>query len=134
MSWTIIVASSDSDQLDELLIGAHQIKRQLRPADDVVVVEATSVEEVESERQRSLHAQNQLLIVTASLPNSRSSPDLQGQAGLNLIKSVAREADRNELLDRGLILDHEYHGRHQRDASRSTSARDVWRTSRPFTM
>jgi hypothetical protein len=93
MSWTIIVASSDSDQLDELLIGAHEIKAQIRPPDDVAVIEATSVEEVMRERQRSLDARTQLLIVTASLPNSRSSPDLQGQAGVDLIKSFAREAD-----------------------------------------
>jgi hypothetical protein len=48
--------------------------------------------------------------------------------------AVARERDRDELLDRRLVLDHEDHGRHQLNASRSTSASGVWRTSVPFTM
>jgi hypothetical protein len=93
MSWTIIVASSQADQLDELVSGAEQIAAQISSPGATLVMDATSVEEVMRKRQRSPDGRMQLLIVAASLPNSQSSPDPQAQLGLDLIKSIAQEAE-----------------------------------------
>jgi hypothetical protein len=92
MSWTIIVASGQADQLDELMSGAQEIAAQISSPDGTSVVSATSVEEVRK-RRSSARGRNQLLIVVASLPERQSSPDPRATPGLELIKSVAREPE-----------------------------------------
>jgi hypothetical protein len=93
MSWTIIVASAQPDQLDELVSGAQEIAAQISsPGGISVVVSATSVEDVRK-RRRYAGCRKQLLIVAASLPEHQSSPDLQGAPGLELIKSIGRELE-----------------------------------------
>lgn len=89
MVWNIIVASSDSDQLDELLNGAQEIASGLVPRGAVRI--AMSVEEV-SQKRHPESSETELLIVAASLPQHRSSPDDQHEPGLNLIKLVDSEA------------------------------------------
>jgi hypothetical protein len=93
MSWTIIVASSQADQLDEFMSGAKEIAAQISSTGPILVMDATSVEEVMRKRRRSPHGGMQLLIVAASLPKSQSSPDPQAQLGLDLIKSLGQEAE-----------------------------------------
>jgi hypothetical protein len=90
MSWTIIVASSQADQLEELFSAAQEIARHTSPPG--IVREATSVEEVLQKRGRSSESEMQLLIAAASLPNRQSSPDPRSEPGLDLIKALGREA------------------------------------------
>jgi hypothetical protein len=91
MAWTIIVASSEADQLDELMRGAQEIANRINLG-GTVVMDATCIEEVVRKRQRRRDGGPQLLIVAASLPNVESSPNPQAQLGLGLIQSVAQEA------------------------------------------
>jgi hypothetical protein len=88
MTWNIIVASSEADQLDELLDGAQEIGLQLKPRVLTSVRIATSVEELQKKR----NAQTGLLIVAASLPQVRSSSDDEREPGLNFIRSLGSEA------------------------------------------
>jgi hypothetical protein len=84
---TIIVASSNADELDALMHGAHEIAAAIdgsRPR----VLAATSVEGVRKQRNAAIR-RDQLLIVTASLPSRDSITN--SQAGLELIESIARE-------------------------------------------
>jgi CHAT domain len=89
MPWTIIVASGEGDQLDELMNGAKKIAAELavRGTD---VVPAGSVEDVQIQRGSAARGK-QLLIVSASLPGGNSQD--QDAAGLELIRSIAREPD-----------------------------------------
>ena len=89
MVWNIIVASSDADQLDELLNGAQEIASSLVPRGVVRI--AMSVEEV-SQKRHPGSSETELLIVAASLPQRRSSSDDQNEPGLNLVKLVDSEA------------------------------------------
>src|SRR5215470_9763256 len=93
MSWTIIVASCQSDQLDELMNGAQAIVARLNSAGGTLVMDATSVDEVIRKRQRSGGGRAQLLIVAASLPRSQSIRDHHSRLGVGLIKAVANEAE-----------------------------------------
>ena len=88
MAWTIIVASSQGDQLDALTEGAEQIAEAISGA--ATVVRATSVEEVRKRRNTAMR-RDQLLIVEAGLPSREASTDPDILPGLELIKSVARE-------------------------------------------
>ena len=88
MAWNIIVASSDADQLQELLDGGREIAAGLSPRGRVQM--AMSVEEV-TQRRRPECSETELLIVAASLPQHRSSSDNSHEPGFNLIKSVADE-------------------------------------------
>ena len=85
MAWNIIVASGDADELDELLNGAQEISSRLRPRATVRV--ASSVEELEQKRQKENSA-TELLILTASLPQTRSSPDEEHEPGLSFVKKL----------------------------------------------
>jgi hypothetical protein len=87
MPWTIIVASEDGDQLDELMNGAQEIATAIGAA----VVPAESVEEVQK-RRRAAAGRNQLLILSAYLPGD-GSHDPQAALGLELIRSIAQEPD-----------------------------------------
>jgi len=94
MPWTIIVATSDAAQLELLVQGAQEIAKQIKsPGGSTLIMEATSVDEVERKRQRRHDGASQLLVVAASLPNVQSSPNPEAQPGLDLIKSVAQEAE-----------------------------------------
>src|SRR5262249_28772516 len=62
------------------------------PGGSTIILEATSIEEVERKRQRRRDGGPQLLIVTASLANVQSSPNPEAQPGLGLVKSVVQEA------------------------------------------
>jgi hypothetical protein len=88
MAWNIIVASSDADQLDELLNGAQEIASGLVPRGVVRI--AMSVEEV-SQKRHPGSSETELLIVAASLPQHRSSSDDSREPGLNLVKLVDGE-------------------------------------------
>src|SRR5947209_1817354 len=90
MAWTIIVASSQGDQLDALIDGAQEIAAIM--CTDATVVQATSVEEVRK-RRKSAICRKQLLIVAASLPSRDPNSDAQAASGLELIKSIAQEAE-----------------------------------------
>jgi CHAT domain len=92
MAWTIIVASSQADQLQELMNGAHAVAAHISPPEDrPKPVMALSVEDVR--RKRSRNPATELLIVAASLPNRESSPDAQARPGLNLVQSFAQDAE-----------------------------------------
>jgi CHAT domain len=94
MPWTIIVASSQEDQLDVLLQGAEQIAKKIKSeGDSNFVTDAASVEEVKRKRQRRRDGGPQLLIMTASLRNDQLNPDCRALPGLELVKSVAQEPD-----------------------------------------
>jgi hypothetical protein len=84
MAWDIIVASSDADQLDELLNGAQEIASRLKPRGTVRI--ATSVEELKKKRKEGSAAE--LLILTASLPQHRSSADDENEPGLSFVKEL----------------------------------------------
>jgi hypothetical protein len=88
MAWTIIVASSEGDQLDALVDAAQEIAALMSAG--ATVVQATSVEEV-GKRRRSAIRRKQLLIVAASLSNRDSNSDPQAAPGLEVIKSIAQE-------------------------------------------
>ena len=64
MSWTIIVASGQADQLDELMNGAQEIAAQISSPGGTSVVYATSAEDVRK-RRNSASGRMQLLIVAA---------------------------------------------------------------------
>ena len=81
MSWSIIVASDQAYQLDELMNGAHEIAAQISSSGSTPVMDATSVEDV-LKRRRFASGRNQLLIIAASLPDQRSSPRSTGAAGI----------------------------------------------------
>jgi hypothetical protein len=89
MTWNIIVASSDADQLEELLHGAEAIGLRLKPRVPVAVWEATSVDELVRKR----NPETKLLIVAASLAQVRSSSDDEHEPGLNFVKSLASEPE-----------------------------------------
>jgi hypothetical protein len=89
MPWTIIVASGEGDQLDELMNGAQEIATTI--ADSSIVVSAESVEEVKK-RRTSATGRNQLLIVSACIPGE-ASHEPQAARGLELIRSIAQEPD-----------------------------------------
>jgi FtsZ-binding cell division protein ZapB len=91
MSWTIIVASSQGDQLDELRNGAQEIARAIGVA-GIEVVEASSVEAVQEQRKSASH-RKQLLIVAASLPSRESTRAPHALPGLELIKSITQEVE-----------------------------------------
>ena len=86
MDWNIIVASSDADQLDELLNGAQEIATRLRPG-TAFVRTARSIEEVLAKR----NLKTGLLIVAASLPH-RSGSDDERESGMSFVKSLGSEA------------------------------------------
>jgi hypothetical protein len=90
MAWTIIVASSQGDQLDALTDGAQEIAAKM--GDSATVVQATSVEQV-SKRRKSAVGREQLLIISALLPSRDASPDPHAVPGLDLIKSIAQEPE-----------------------------------------
>jgi hypothetical protein len=92
MSWTIIVASSDGDQLEELAEGAEQIKARLTSSDHVSIRTAASVEEVRNWRSVA-GSRRHLLIVAATLPYRQSSADRDGEPGLELVRSVGQEPE-----------------------------------------
>jgi hypothetical protein len=55
--------------------------------------------------------------------------------GPNRRKTVVFEIDRDQLGDRGLVLDNQNFGQaHDQRTTDSTSAKEVWRTSAPLTM
>jgi hypothetical protein len=92
MPWRIIVASSNADQLAELMNGAEEIAATIEAAGDVARVRsATSVADIKQLRARSPGSQSELLIITASLPEHRSSPNFAGLPGLNLVKALQAE-------------------------------------------
>jgi hypothetical protein len=91
MPWTIIVASGDGDQLDELINGAQEIAKTI--ADSTIVVSADSVEEVKKRRTSATgRNHNQLLIVSASIPDE-ASHEPHAAWGLELIRSIAQQPD-----------------------------------------
>ena len=92
MSWTIIVASSDSYQLDALMDAAQQIAARMTPPGPRPVT-ALSVEDVRRRRTRSSRPATELLITAASLPVSQAEPLPQPEAGLDLIRSLAQEPE-----------------------------------------
>jgi hypothetical protein len=92
MPWTIIVASSETDQLAELRKGAQEIEAKIRlSGGDSVVHEAVSVEDVRRLRANGHDTRTQLIIVTASLPDSRSGLNSQDLAGLTFVREVQAE-------------------------------------------
>jgi CHAT domain len=90
MSWTIIVASSQADQLEQLISGAQEIAARIG-APGTKPVMALSVEDVQ--RKRSRNPATELLIVAASLPHRESSPDPQTEPGFNLVKFIGQDAE-----------------------------------------
>lgn len=84
MEANIIVGSSDADQLIELMSGAKEIAKRLKPQRAVTIRLAASVDDV----QRKLNSDTLLLIVTASLPQSRSSTANDQQPALDFISSL----------------------------------------------
>jgi hypothetical protein len=88
MAWTIIVASSQGDQLDALIEGAQTIAEAIGQA---TILTAASVEEVH--KRRKFSAKNdQLLIVAVSLLSAASGAGAGATPGLDLVRSVASEA------------------------------------------
>jgi CHAT domain len=93
MSWTIIVASGDGDQLDELVNGAQEISDLINASGGgTSIVTASSVDDVRK-RRTAAGSRRQLLIVSATLPYRQSSPDRNAEPGLELIKSLGRETE-----------------------------------------
>jgi hypothetical protein len=105
MSWTIIVASSEADQLEELVNGAKQVAVAINSTGDPSVVCATSVEDVHESRS-SATGRSQLLIVTASLLHRQSSPEREAAPGLDLIRSISTQPDPPACI---LVSDHLEH-------------------------
>jgi len=92
MRWMIIVASGETDQLAELRKGALEIEAKIRQSGgDCVVHEAASVEDVRRLRGNRHDALTQLIIVTASLPDSRVGLNSQNLSGLTFIREVQAE-------------------------------------------
>lgn len=90
MSWTIIVASSETEQLSELQYGAEEIKEKIRSSGGSANVQtASSVQDVRRLRRGS---GEELIIVTASLAERQSAPNAQNLPGLNLVREIQRSA------------------------------------------
>lgn len=89
MPWTIIVASDEGYQLEQLMEAAQEIATAI-PEPGTVVMEAESIEEVRK-RRRTAGQRSQLLIVAATLPDE-ANPTADA-SGLELIRSSAQEAD-----------------------------------------
>jgi hypothetical protein len=87
MASNIIVGSSDGDQLDEMTNGAQKIAESLTPRVEVSVKFATSIDDVV--RKRS--PETILLIISTSLPQSRSSSVTEDEPALEFIKSLRAE-------------------------------------------
>jgi hypothetical protein len=93
MGWTIIVASSDADQLAELKNGAMEIEVRIRSSEGSArVLEATCIEDIKTLRKDPHDIQTELVILTASLSESRSAPDSQNLPGLNFVKQLQASA------------------------------------------
>jgi CHAT domain-containing protein len=90
MSWTIIVASGEGDQLEALRAAALEITKTIAEP-GTSVVPADSVEDVKKQRKWAAES-NQLLIVAASLPDD-APRDPHAAPGLELIKSIAAESE-----------------------------------------
>ena len=87
MPWTIIVASGEGFQLEQLMEGAKEIATAIP---GTVVMEAASVQEVRK-GQKAAAKRRQLLIVAATLPDE-AGPTADSP-GLKLIRSTAQEAE-----------------------------------------
>jgi CHAT domain len=90
MPWTIIVASGEGDQLDELMKGAEEVAAAIGVT-GTVIVPVDSVEGVQK-RRKSAAGRKQLLIVSACLPGE-GNHDRGDAPGLELIRSIAKEPD-----------------------------------------
>jgi hypothetical protein len=83
----IIIASSNGDQLAELINGANEIAQALKGEYDVSPRVATSIDDI----RRKRNPDTLLLIIAASVPQSRSSSDEDEQPALEFVGSVADE-------------------------------------------
>ncbi len=81
----IIVASTDGDQLAELLDGANEISDALKSECEVSPRVATSIDDIRAKRTQD----TLLLIIAASLPQSRSSCDQDMQPAIDFVRSIA---------------------------------------------
>lgn len=85
----IIVASSDGDQLVELINGANEISEALKAEYDVSPRVATSIDDISAKRTQD----TLLLIIAASLPQSRSSCDQDDPPAIDFVRTVATGPD-----------------------------------------
>jgi hypothetical protein len=90
MPRNIIVASSEGDQIDELVNGAREIAAQMKVRAETVVKIAVSVEEL----QRKQNAETMLLIISASLPRQVSSSDVEHEPGLSFVTALSSQESR----------------------------------------
>jgi hypothetical protein len=88
MSWTIIVASGDPDQLGELADCAEKIRGLMNPSDRGRMFTAMSVEEVERLHERVAEQEKELLIIEADLPSHQSGGDGRSRSGFELLKHL----------------------------------------------
>ncbi|MDX8527004.1 CHAT domain-containing protein [Mesorhizobium sp. MSK_1335] len=112
MTWTIIVATGDTDQLSQLVVCAKKIKALMRPADRGSIYRARSLEEVEELHQRIATPEKELIIVEADLPSARPRPHGGAQSGLALLKEIQRE----EIPPASILVTN--HGEHLLDVQR----------------
>jgi CHAT domain len=86
MSWHIIVASSDAEQLSELKKGAEAIASKIVSVGGSAEIQIATA--VDSARHLLRGAQDELVIVTASLAERPFVPNAQSLPGLSLVKEM----------------------------------------------
>jgi hypothetical protein len=90
MDWTIIVASGDAAQRTLLTDAAGEVATKINPLRPPRVYAAPSVEDVRMLRARSRDPQSELIIITASLPETTSSPNLKDFPGFNFVAGLQK--------------------------------------------
>jgi len=88
MAWTIIVASGEAAQRALLADVAGEIAAKIDPSYPPGVDAAPSVEDVRMLRESSRDPQRELIIITASLPETTSSPNLKEFPGFNFVADL----------------------------------------------
>ena len=90
MSWIIIVASSDAEQLSELGKGAEAIAGKIRFLGDSAEIAITTT--VDGVRKLLGGPSKELIIVTASLAETQAAPNLQNLPGFNFVGEIQSQA------------------------------------------
>jgi V8-like Glu-specific endopeptidase len=93
MTWLIVAASGEANQLAELDKAARAIALKVNsPGDEPRVRSATSIEDLSKIRAEPHDTHTELIIITASLPEVPSSPNFKTLPGLALVKKLQADS------------------------------------------
>ncbi|PBC01434.1 CHAT domain-containing protein [Mesorhizobium sp. WSM3860] len=91
MTWTIIVATGDTDQLIQLVDCAEKIKELMSSADRVRILNARSLEGVKELHGQIAEPEKELIIIEADLASNQPRLNGGAQSGLDLLKQIQEE-------------------------------------------